>query len=151
MSTPQQRIELEVRQALKEQNKLELSTLRMLLNAINNEQIRSGQEVDDQVFLLLVRRAIKQRQDSVEQYSRGGRDDLAEKERKEAEILRRYLPPEVDEREIQQAIRQFVEAESLCGPQGIGPVMKAMMARFGSSADGATINRLAREILDSAE
>ena len=151
MSTPQQRIELEVRQALKEQNKLELSTLRMLLNAINNEQIRSGQEVDEQVFSLLVRRAIKQRQDSVEQYSRGGRDDLAEKERKEAEILRRYLPPEVDEREIQQAIRQFVEAESLSGPQGIGPVMKAMMARFGSSADGATINRLAREILDSAE
>lgn len=148
MATPQERIETEVRQALKDQNKLELSTLRMLLNAIKNEQIRVGETVDEETFLTLVRRAIKQRQDSIEQYRQGGRDELAEKERQEAEILERYLPPQADETEIRDAIQAFVEQESLSGPQGIGPVMKAMMARFGGSADGATINRLAREILN---
>ena len=71
MSKPQERIEQEVRQALKAQDKLELSTLRMLLNAIKNEQIRTGSEVDEATFLTLVRRSIKQRQDSVEQYRRG--------------------------------------------------------------------------------
>ncbi len=148
MSKPQERIELEVRQALKAQDKLELSTLRMLLNAIKNEQIRTGSQVDEATFLTLVRRSIKQRQDSEEQYRQGDREDLARKEQQEAEILERYLPPQAGEDEIRDAIRELVESESLSGPQGIGPVMKAMMARFGGAADGATINRLAREILN---
>jgi uncharacterized protein YqeY len=148
MSKPQERIELEVRQALKAQDKLELSTLRMLLNAIKNEQIRTGRDVDEATFLALVRRSIKQRLDSVELYRQGEREDLAQKEQQEVEILERYLPPQVGEDEIRDAIRELVERESLSGPQGIGPVMKSMIARFGSAADGATINRLAREILN---
>jgi uncharacterized protein YqeY len=119
----------------------------MLLNAINNEQIRSGREVDEAMFLTLVRKAIKQRQDSIEQYRRGNRDDLADREEQEAIILKRYLPPQVADDEIADAIRELVERESLRGPQAIGPIMKATLARFGDAADGATINRLAREIL----
>ncbi|MEJ2084783.1 MAG: GatB/YqeY domain-containing protein [Acidobacteriota bacterium] len=147
MSTPRERIEIDVQTALKAQEKLELSTLRMLLNAIKNEQIRIGAEVDEASFVNLVRRAIKQRRDSIEQYRQGGREDLADKETREAEILQRYLPPQVDEEEIRSAIRELIDREGLTGPQSLGTVMQAMMKRFSGMADGATINRIARDIL----
>ena len=147
METPQERIGNEVKQALKAQDKERLSTLRLLLNAIKNERIRTGEEVDDQTFLSLVRKGIKQRRESSEQYRQGDRPELAEKEEREAEILRSYLPPEISDQEIQTAIREFVAAEGLAGPQAIGQVMQEMIQRFAGSADGATINRLARDIL----
>ena len=147
METPQERIGNEVKQALKAQDKERLSTLRLLLNAINNERIRTSEEVDDQTFLSLVRKGIKQRRESSEQYRQGDRPELAEQEEREAEILRTYLPPELSDQEIQTAIREFVAAEGLAGPQAIGQVMQEMTKRFAGSADGATINRLARDIL----
>jgi len=150
MSTSQERIESEVKQALKAQDKERLSTLRMLLNAIKNERIRSGDEVDEETFFSLVRKGIKQRRESSEQYRLGNRPELAEKEEREAEILQAYLPPEVSDLELQAAIREFVLAEELAGPQAMGQVMKAMLHRFAGRADGATINRLAREILTAS-
>ena len=137
-----------MRSALKAQEKTELSTLRMLLNSIKNEQINTGKEVDETVFLALVRRSIKQRQDSIEQYRKGSRDDLADKEEQEAEILKRYLPPQVGDEDISEAIRTYVHDESLSGLQALGPIMKTMLERFGDRTDGATVNRLAREILN---
>ena len=150
MSTSPERIESDVRQALKAQDKERLSTLRMLLNTIKNERIRSGDEVDEETFFSLVRKGIKQRRESSEQYRQGNRPELAEKEEREAEILQTYLPPEVSDLELQAAIREFVLAEGLAGPQALGQVMKAMLHRFAGRADGATINRLAREILTAS-
>jgi len=147
MSSPREQIEAEVRQALKAQDKERLSTLRLLLNAIKNERIRIGEEVDEAGFYNLVRKGIKQRQESSEQYARGGRDDLAERERREAEILSEYLPPAVDETELIEAIRDYIAAEGLSGPQAMGPVMKEILARYSGRTDGATVNRLARQIL----
>ncbi len=146
-SSPQERIEVDVRRALKSGEKERLSTLRMLLNAIKNERIRSGEEVDEATFFGLVRKAIKQRQDASEQFSRGGREELADRERREAEILGAYLPAEVDESELETAIRDYVHSQGLSGPQAIGPVMKEMLAKFSGRADGATIQRLARAVL----
>jgi uncharacterized protein YqeY len=147
MSTPQERIENEVKDALKAQDKERLSTLRMLLNAIKNERIRSGEEVDEETFLGLVRKGIKQRRESSDQYRQGNRPELAEKEEREAELLQTYLPPEVDEAEIQAAIREFIESEGLTGPRDMGKVMHEMLHRFAGRADGGTISRLARETL----
>ncbi|MCP4662253.1 MAG: GatB/YqeY domain-containing protein [bacterium] len=147
MDTPQKRIEADLKEALKARDKERLSTLRLLLTEIKNEKIRRGDEVDDDTFVALVRRAIKQRGDAEEQYRKGDRAELADKEKREAEILAAYLPQQVGEDEIRAAIAELVEAEGLAGPRGIGPVMKAMLARFGASTDGATINRIAREIL----
>ena len=148
MSTPQERIEQEVRQALKAGDKERLATLRMLLNAIKNERIRAGEEVDEDGFLRLVRKGIKQRHESAEQYRRGDREELASREEREAEILAAYLPPAVGDDELAAAIRDYVSEMGLSGPQAIGVVMKEMMARFSGRADGGTLNRLARQILD---
>lgn len=147
MSTPQERIQNDLKDALRAKDKERLGTLRMLLSEVKNEKIRAGQEVDDEAFVRLVRKAIKQRQDSAEQYRGGGRDELAAKEEREAEILAAYMPAQASEDEIRSAIEAFVAAEGLSGPKGIGAVMKAMLARFGGNADGKTINQIARQVL----
>ena len=146
-TTPQQRIEADVKAAMKAGEKEKLSTLRMLLTEIKNERIRRGGEVDEAGFVSLVRKAIKQREESVSQYRTGGREELAAKEEAEVEMLDAYLPAQVDEGQIRAAIEEIVAERGLSGPAAIGPIMKEMLARFGTSADGATINRIAREVL----
>jgi uncharacterized protein YqeY len=146
-TTPQQRIEADVKTAMKAGDKERLSTLRMLLTEIKNERIRRGSDVDEAGFVSLVRKAIKQREDSISQYRAGHREELAAKEEAEAKILAAYLPAQVDEGQIRSAVEALVAERGLSGPASIGPIMKEMLARFGSSADGATINRVAREVL----
>jgi uncharacterized protein YqeY len=149
-TTPQQRIEADVKAALKAGEKEKLSTLRLLLTEIKNERIRRGSEVDEPGFVALVRKAVKQREESITQYQQGGREELAAKERAEIVVLSAYLPPQVDEGEIRAAISNLVAARGLSGPAAIGVVMKEMLAKFGSAADGGTINRIAREVLGGA-
>ena len=146
-TTPQQRIEADVKTALKAGEKEKLSTLRMLLTALKNEKINRGADVDEEGFVSLVRKAIKQREEAATQYRQGGREELAAKEQSEGEILAAYLPAQVGEEQIRAAIEELVAAQGLSGPAAMGAVMKEMKARFGSSADGATLNRIAREIL----
>jgi uncharacterized protein YqeY len=145
--TPQQRIEAEVKTAMKAGEKERLSTLRMLLTEIKNERIRRGGEVDEDGFVSLVRKAIKQREESVSQYRKGGREELAAKEESEIRMLQDFLPAQVDEAQIRAAVEAIVTEQGLSGPAAMGPIMKGVMARFGTSADGATINRIAREVL----
>ena len=146
-TTPQQRIEADVKAAMKAGEKEKLSTLRMLLSEIKNEKIRRIGEVDEAGFVSLVRKAIKQREEAAAQYKAGGRPELEAKEESEAKMLAAYLPAQVDEGQIRAAIQEVVDARGLSGPAAIGPIMKEMLVRFGSSADGSTINRLAREVL----
>jgi uncharacterized protein YqeY len=146
-STPRQRIETDLRAALKAGEKEKLQTLRLLLTEINNERIRRGSEVDESGFTALLRKAIKQREEAATQYGAGKRDDLAAKERSEAVILSAYLPAQADEGQIRSAVTQLLDERGLSGPAAIGPVMKEMIARFGAAADGATINRITREVL----
>jgi uncharacterized protein YqeY len=144
---PQQRIEAEVKAAMKAGEKEKLSTLRMLLTEIKNERIRRGDEVDEAGFVSLVRKAIKQREEAATQFRNGQREELAAKEESEGKLLATYLPAQVDEGQIRAAIEEMVASRGLSGPAAIGPIMKELLARFGSSADGATINRIAREVL----
>lgn len=147
MSTPQDRIQDDLKAAMKARDKARLSTLRMLLTEIKNERIAQGEDLDEDAFLAVVKRLVKQRKDSAEQYRGGGREELAEKEEQEIVVLEEYLPEQVGEDEIRTAVSEFVAANDLSGPRGIGPVMKEMTGRFGASADGAVISRIAREVL----
>jgi hypothetical protein len=146
-TTPQQRIEAEVKTAMKSGEKERLSTLRMLLAEIKNERIRRGDEVDEAGFISLIRKAIKQREDSISQYRAGGREELAAREEAELKVLNAYLPAQVDEGQIRAAVEEIVAEKGLSGPAAMGPIMKGVIARFGASADGGTINRIAREVL----
>jgi uncharacterized protein YqeY len=146
-TTHQQRIESDLKTALKARDKDRVSTLRLLLAEIKNERIRRGEDLDETAFVAVVRRGVKQRHEAAEKYREGGREDSAAKEEREAEILQAYLPRQADETEIRKAVEDFVAQEELSGPGGIGPVMKAMMAKFGGRADGGTLNKIARDVL----
>ncbi|HVR99199.1 MAG TPA: GatB/YqeY domain-containing protein [Thermoanaerobaculia bacterium] len=146
-TTPQQRIEAEVKAAMKAGEKEKLSTLRMLLTEIKNERIKRGSDVDEAGFTALVRKAIKQREEAAAQYHNGGRGELAAKEESEKAMLATYLPAQVDEGQIRTAVEALVAERGLSGPAAIGQVMKEILARFGTSADGSTVNRIAREVL----
>ncbi len=147
MSTPQETTQTQINEALKAGDKERVSTLRLLLAAIKNEKIRAGEEVDEAGFLKLVRKAIKQRKDSAEQYRKGDREELAAKEEREAKILAAYLPPQIDEGELRSTIAALVETQNLAGPAAIGVIMRTMMAKYAGRAEGGTINKIAREVL----
>ncbi len=151
--TPQQRISTELQAAMRSGDRVRLSVLRMLLTDIQSAGLRgpsTAGDVDEAGFQALVRKAIKQRRESVEQFRNGHRPELAAKEELEAEILAGYLPQQATEAELRAAIATIVAdlaAQGLVGPAAIGAIMKATLARFAGTADGATVNRLARELL----
>lgn len=147
MSGPKETLERAIRESMKAGERERLAALRMLLNEVNNTRIREQTEVDEQTFARLVRRGIKQREESAEQYEKGGRAELADKERREIEVLEEFLPPEVGEDELRRAIAEILAETEASGPAAIGPVMREMMSRYAGRADGARINRLVREQL----
>ena len=147
--SPRASVERDVKDALRARDNERLQTLRMLLAEIKNKSIDLGRDPDRDEFTGLVRKAIKQRQEAAQQYDVGKRPELRDKELREIGYLEVYLPAQASEDDLRQAIRELVAERGLAGPSGIGPVMKEMMKRFGSAADGATVNRIAREILSS--
>jgi uncharacterized protein YqeY len=147
--SPRADVERDVKDALRARDNERLQTLRMLLAEVKNKSIDLGRDPDHDEFAGLVRKAIKQRQEAAQQYEVGKRPELRDKELREIGYLEVYLPAQASEEDLRQAIRELIAERGLAGPSGIGPVMKEMMKRFGSAADGATVNRIAREILTS--
>ncbi len=114
-----------------------------VLAALKNRELDGGTPLSESDAVEVVRKQIKQRRDSVEQYRAAGRDDLADREQAEVELLNGYLPPAVDGAVIRAAADQAIAA----GATDIGRVMAALMAQFKGQADGKEINRIAREAL----
>ena len=146
MAQPQERVQSDLKDAMKAGDKERTATLRMLLAEVKNERIRAGREVDEEAFLGVVQKGVKQRHDAAEQYRAAGREDLGEKEEREAKILGAYLPAPVSEDEVRAAIEELARAESL-GPKDLGKVMGAVLPRFKGRIDGKVVQRLAREVL----
>ena len=145
--TPQQRIEFDLRSAMKAGDKERVGTLRMLLTDVKNERIRRGADVDEAGFVAQVRKGIKQREEAAEQFARGLRPESAAKERREAEILASYLPAGPSEAEVRSAVEAYAAEHGLSGPQAMGRVMPAMIQRFEGRADNAVLSRIVREVL----
>jgi hypothetical protein len=144
---PLARVQADLAAAMKAGEKERTSTLRLLLNAVVNDGLATGAEVDEARFLALVQKGIKQRQESATAFRQGGREELAAKEERELAVLAGYLPPPASEEELAAAIAAFVAERGLSGPQAIGPIMKEMTARFAGRATGGTLQRLARQAL----
>ena len=114
-----------------------------VLAALKKKEIDLGRALDDAEVVDVLRKQIKQRQDSIEQYTAGARLDLAQQEDAEMQMLRTYLPPEIDPEEIRAAAREAVAG----GAGDLGRLMGVLMARFKGKADGKVINQIAREAL----
>jgi uncharacterized protein len=134
--------------AMKAKDQGRLSALRMLKAAIMNKGVEKGRDLDDAEVLQVVSSLVKQRRDSVEQFSRAGRTDLVEKETGEIAVLERYLPPAASAEEIDAAVTAAISETGAASPKDMGKVMKAVMPKLaGKNADGRTINDAVRRKL----
>ncbi len=134
--------------AMRKQDAVRLSPLRMLKAALMNREIERGRALDDAESLQVVASLVKQRKDSIEQFTKGGRQDLADKEAAEIRVLDAYLPPAADPAAIDRAIEEAIRETGATSAKDMGRVMKAAMAKLaGQSVDGKTVNERVRQKL----
>ena len=140
-----EQVEKDLVAAMKAREELRLSVLRMAKTALKNKQVELGKPLSDDQAMAVLRTLVKQRRDSVEQFRKGGREDLAIKEEAETEILQAYLPAEASEEEISAAIVAAIAETGAAGPQDLGKVMKAAIQKLaGKNADGKRVNQMVR-------
>jgi uncharacterized protein YqeY len=134
--------------AMRQKDAGRLSALRMLKAALMNKSVEKGHELDDAEAQQVVNTLVKQRRDSIEQFQKGGREDLVAKETAEIAILETYLPPSADPAVIERAVMDAIAETGATSPKDIGKVMKAAMARLaGQTVDGKAVNEAVRKAL----
>jgi uncharacterized protein YqeY len=136
--------------AMKAKDAQRLSPLRMLKAAIMNKSVEKGRDLDDAEALQVVASLVKQRRDSIEEFRKGNRADLADKETREIEVLQTYLPPAATPEEIDAAVAEAIAETGAASPRDIGKVMKAVMPKLaGKHADGRAVNESVRRQIGS--
>ncbi len=142
-----ERINAAVKEALRNQEKVRLGALRMLMAELKNRKIELQRELEEADILQVITRMVKQRQDSAEQFARGGREELAGKEKEEIGVLKAYLPQELSESEIEELVRAVIAETGAQGKKDMGRVMKAVMPKIAGRADGRKVNQLVARLL----
>jgi hypothetical protein len=138
-------VSAEIAAAMKAKDAVRLSTFRMLKTALTNKGIEKGRALDPAEELQVVASLVKQRRDSIEQFTAGNRADLADKEQAEIVVLETLLPPAASEEELAAAVERAIAETGATGPKDMGKVMKAVMAGLaGKTADGKKVNEAVR-------
>ena len=134
--------------AMRRHDPIRLTALRMLKTALTNREVERGRALNDAESQQVVASLVKQRKDSIAQFTSGGRQDLADKEAAEIRVLEAYLPPAIDPAAVEQAVADAVRETGAASPKDIGKVMKAVMTKLaGQNVDGKTVNELVRQKL----
>ena|SRR5436190_3796503 len=137
----------DLQDAMRGREELRKSTIRMARAAIKNTEIQRMAELDDAGVQDVLRKEIKQRRESAEEYEKAGRKDLTDKELAEAAILEAYLPKQMSQEEIEGEVRALIQELGASGPQDMSKVMPAAMARLKGRADGRTVNQVVTRLL----
>jgi uncharacterized protein YqeY len=142
------KVAADITAAMKAKDAPRLSALRMLKAAIMNKGVEKGRDLEDAEVLQVVSSLVKQRRDSIEQFSKAGRTDLVEKETGEVAVLEAYLPPAATAAEIAAAVAEAIAETGASSPKDMGKVMKAVMPKLaGKNADGKAVNEAVRRTL----
>jgi uncharacterized protein len=137
--------------AMRQRDPVRLTALRMLKAALTNREVERGRVLDDAEALQVVVSLVKQRKDSIEQFTKGGRQDLVDKEAAEIVVLDAYLPPAADPAAVERAVAEAIQEAGATSPKDMGRVMKAAMAKLaGQSVDGKAVSELVRQKLTPA-
>ena len=144
MSSLQKNIESAISKAMKERDSIRLDALRMLKSDIQYELTKTGaKELSDEQVEAILKRASKKRKESIEQFEKAGRNDLADKEKLELKIIDEYLPEAVSEEIIQQTVKKVFDDLKPKGPQEMGKIMGAVMGKFkGQNVDGNLVKNI---------
>jgi hypothetical protein len=141
-----ERLDNDLKEAMKAKNEAALSTFRMARSSFKNKQIEAGRELSDEEAAAVLRTMIKQYKDALNDFTAAGRTDLAERQKAEVELLERYLPAGMEEKEI-EAITQKIIAESGAGLKDFGRVMGAVMKEVAGRADGNAVRAVVQKLL----
>jgi uncharacterized protein len=141
------RIDAELKAAMKDKDAERLSVVRMLKSAIKYREIEVMKPLDDAAVLAVVAGEIKRRRDSVEQYRAGHREDLAAKEEREIALLQEYLPQQLSPAELEQKVAAAIAAAGAKGPKDMGAVMKALLPEVQGRAEGKAVSDLVKQKL----
>jgi uncharacterized protein len=140
-----EQVNKDIADAMRAKDQDKLGPLRMLKTALTLRRVDRGKDLDDIEARQVVSTLVKQRKDSIEQFTNAGRQDLAEKEKAEITVLETYLPPPVSREELERAVDEAVRVTGASSPKDMGAVMKAVMAGLaGRNADGKLVNELVR-------
>lgn len=163
MNSLQEKINKDLKQAMRDKNELLLLVLRGINAVIHNKEIekrtklskdekdiakleKESKLIEEEVMQVISSEA-KKRKDSIEEFKKGKRDDLVEKEEKELEILKKYLPEQMSEEQIQEEAKKVIEEVEAVGPQDIGKVMSLLMPKFKGKAEGGVVSKIVSELL----
>ena len=137
--------------ALRQGDDTRKSTIRMLMTAISTEEVAGAErrELGEDEVLKVVARQVKQRRDSIEEFNKAGREELAEKEAAEMKVLRAYMPEQAGREEIEAEARKVIGEVGASGPQDKGKVMQALMPRLAGRAEGRDINEVVTQLLSA--
>lgn len=139
-----ERLDQDMKSAMRERAQLKLDTIRMLKSSIKYREIELMKPLDDAGIHGVIATEIKRRRDSVEAYKAGNRQDLADKEQQEAEILQAYLPQQLTEAEVREKVDEAVKKVGAQSMKDMGAVMKALMPEVQGRADGKTVSELVK-------
>ncbi len=142
-----EQIQNDLKTALKEKNELQVSTLRLLLSEAHNRQIEKQAELVDEDIVGVLRKEVKKRQESIEAYEKGGRQELADKESKELIILSKYLPQEMSPEELEKIVKEVIVEVGAQGPSDFGKVMGVIMGKVKGKIDGAKVADAVKKLL----
>jgi hypothetical protein len=146
--TLQEKIQSHITDAMRSKDELRLSCLRMMKSAVKNKEIEKMKPLEEGEVLAVLSTLVKQRKDSVEQFRKGGREELAQKEEAEIKIIEQYLPASASDEDITQAIAEAIQETGASSMKDMGKVMQAVKARLaGKTVDGGKVSQLVKEKL----
>jgi len=142
-----EQIDQELKEAIRAKDERKLSTLRLLKTAIRRAEVEKMRELSEEEILAIIADEAKKRREAIEQFSQGGREDLALQEKEELAILEAYLPKPLSREEIEEMARQAIKEVGATSPRQMGQVMKILMPRVKGRADGALVSKIVQELL----
>jgi len=145
-----QKLEQDLKEALRKKDERRKTTLRLALAAIHNTEIAKGEELDDSGVVGVLSKEAKQRRESAAQFAEGGREDLVTQEEDELRILTEYLPEQLSEEEIEAQARAVIAEVGATGMAQMGDVMRVLMPQLKGKADGQVVSTVAKALLSEA-
>jgi len=145
--TLKERFSADLKDAMRAHEEVRLSTLRLLSSSIKYKEIEERKPLDDEAVLSVLATAAKQRRESIEQYEKAGRQDLADKEKAELAVIQGYMPTQLGPDEVRAVVAEAIAETGAAGAKDMGKVMKALMPKVKGKADGKLVNEIVKELL----
>ncbi len=144
-----EKISADYKEALKAGDKNRVSVLRMIKSSMKYKEIEKKAPLTDEEVQAILMSSVKRAKESIEQFSKAGREDLVNKEKEEMLVVQEYLPKQLGEDELRKIVKAVIAEEGASGPKDTGKVMKSAMARLKGQADGKLVSKIVKELLEA--